>query len=143
MDIHPLSIISGCCLALYTAGCMPAKTVVVGEDSEEETRVLFTAKQGLPADTSGGMYAIGTARPGESSRLGARAEHSALLRLLGTLRAEQGVSAMVSQTAFFACVEEHASLMHVAQDSMVNGAVQVTVFIGNDNIQTLLDCLKK
>jgi hypothetical protein len=130
-------------MLLHLAVCTPTKTVMVGEDSEEETRVLLTAQHGLPADTSGGTYATGTARPGESSHLGARAEHSALLRLLGTLRAQGAIASHVTQPSFFACVEEHAPLMHVVQDSLPNGTVEITVFIGKDNMQEMLGCLNK
>jgi len=123
------------------------RTVVVGVSPEVDTSVLYAANEGWPDDTAGGVYATGTAKPTAeitgAQQLKARAEYGALLRILGTLRNTKGFGAEVTESAFFACIEENSGHVYVKRESLPNGTVTASVFLAADAVEPVVACLKR
>ena len=112
--IFSAAVVSAIICLSCTRGAM------VDMSSDTDTPILFSAKQGWPEDTSGGLYATGIAKPTESmsgqGQLEYRAEHGALLRILGEMRNKGMIPRDISDTKFFTCIEEKSGVIHLTNN---------------------------
>ena len=137
------SMLAAFCMVL----CSCTRTTVVDVAAEDETSVLFAAISVWPEDTTGGISAVGTAKPTPSqsdpAKLEAQAEYGALMRLLGEFRKPERLGLQVSQPVFFDCIETNIAHIHVKRETLPNKNVQVGIFIAAKSIDTFMTCLRK